>query len=113
MSYFKTLLEKSKVGEVCWWKPRFDKYGHAQAGERPVLILAWDENSPVTTVFPMTSKVKGAGYQLPVIFNNTVGIVLINQITTIDKEELENTKGRISDSDFQRVKDALEDYLYN
>lgn len=113
MSWNGSLLSRSKVGEVCWWNPKFDKYGHAQAGQRPVLIMAWDENSPVTTVFPMTTKVKEAGYQIPVIFNNTVGIVLINQITTVDKEEIENTKGRISEQDLEHVKSALEDYLYH
>ena len=80
--------------------------GSEQGGIRPVLILqnnTGNRHSPTTIIAPTTSVQKKSS--LPT--HESVSVVLLEQIRTIDKERLSDCLGRISVQDMQRVEAAM------
>ena len=92
---------------------------HVQCGDRPVIIISNDdinEISSVVSVVPLTTKIKqlwmrshvplsGHGLKYP-------SMVLVEQVTTIDKAQLRFRIGQISKArDAVEIRKALLDHL--
>ena len=88
--------------------------GSEQGGIRPVLILqnnTGNRHSPTTIIAPITSVQKKSSLPTHIVidydFLESVSVVLLEQIRTIDKERLSDCLGRISVQDMQRVEAAM------
>lgn len=89
--------------------------GSEQGGIRPVLILqnnTGNRHSPTTIIAPITSVQKKSSLPTHIIidydFLESVSVVLLEQICTIDKERLsDDCLGKISMQDMQRVEAAM------
>ena len=88
--------------------------GSEQGGIRPVLILqnnTGNRHSPTTIIAPITSVQKKSSLPTHIIidydFLESVSVVLLEQIRTIDKERLSDCLGKISVQDMQRVEAAM------
>ncbi len=79
-------LEAPKWGDIIWIS--FDpKRGHEQAGQRPALVISNSRYNAMTSlcvVCPITSQVKNYPTELPLPKMKTKGVVLANQIRTLD-----------------------------
>lgn len=79
--------------------------GRCQSGLRPVLVVSNDTanaHAPVITVVPLTSKRKAMHMPTHVLLPRQAAtglkhtsIALIEQVTTIDKAQLQNQTGRV------------------
>lgn len=86
-----------------------------QAGYRPVVILQNDittKNSNVVTVAPVTSRNKTKKMRSHVNIDGTCGIskeslILLEQITTIDKTQLDRKIGILTEEKIQEVRESL------
>jgi len=61
--------------------------GHEQAMKRPALILsphAFNDQIGLALVAPITSRVRGHGFEVAVNGNRTNGVILCHQVKTID-----------------------------
>lgn len=92
------------------------KTGSQQAGIRPVLIVQNDKGnyySDTVIVAPITSKIKKLYMPTHVLLYpgctglQTVSMVLLEQITTVDKAQLLNFLGRISEMDLMKINQAI------
>lgn len=88
--------------------------GSEQGGIRPVLILQnnnGNRHSPTTIIAPITSVQKKSALPTHIVidydFLESVSVVLLEQIRTIDKERLSDCLGKISVQDMQRVEAAI------
>lgn len=86
-----------------------------QAGYRPVVILQNDittKNSNVVTVAPVTSRNKTKKMKSHITIDGTCGIskeslILLEQITTIDKSQLDRKIGILTEEKIQEVRESL------
>lgn len=92
----------------------FSRHWREQGGIRPVLILqnnTGNRHSPTTIIAPITSVQKKSSLPTHIVidydFLESVSVVLLEQIRTIDKERLSDCLGRISVQDMQRVEAAM------
>ncbi len=73
-------------GEIIWID--FDpKSGHEQAGRRPAVVLsqtAYNERTGRAFVCPITSKVKGYPFEIPVRTKSVQGVVLSDHLKNLD-----------------------------
>ncbi|MDA3958356.1 endoribonuclease MazF [Oceanispirochaeta sp.] len=61
--------------------------GHEQAGKRPVIVLSpleYNKKTSLMIVCPITSKVKGYPFEVPVRAHQIEGVVLSDQIKSLD-----------------------------
>lgn len=61
--------------------------GHGQMGRRPAIVLspsAFNKKILLALVAPITSRVRGHGFEVPVKGKKITGVVLCHQIKTID-----------------------------
>lgn len=61
--------------------------GHEQDGRRPVLVLSpeiYNSKTNLAVVCPITSKVKGFPFEVAIATKNIHGVVLADQVRTID-----------------------------
>jgi mRNA interferase MazF len=73
-------------GDVIWIDFRPTK-GHEQSGHRPALVMtpkAYNAKTNLVLVCPITSRVKGYPFEVSIKFQNTAGVVLADQIKSID-----------------------------
>ena len=75
------------AGDLIWLI--FDpQAGHEQAGRRPVLVLspkAYNQKSALALVCPVTSRVKGYPFEVPVPNDcGVAGVILVDQVKSID-----------------------------
>lgn len=75
-----------KQGEVIWID--FDpQSGHEQAGRRPALVLshtAYNQRIGRAFVCPITSKVKGYPFEVPITTSSVQGVVLADHLKNLD-----------------------------
>lgn len=81
--------------------------GSCQSGLRPVMVVSNDTanaHAPVITVVPLTSKRKAMHMPTHVLLPRQAAtglkrtsIALVEQVTTIDKAQLQNQTGRVLD----------------
>lgn len=73
-------------GDIVWIN--FDPtIGHEQGGRRPALVLTPHKSNVVTDIAiicPITSKVKGSPFEVPVKTKEIEGAILSNQIRAVD-----------------------------
>jgi len=73
-------------GDVVWCD--FDpSRGHEQARQRPALVLSpllFNERVGLALVAPITSTVRGHGFEVPVTGRKVKGVALLQQQRTID-----------------------------
>ena len=88
-----------------------------QGGKRPVLIVSNDicnEVNSIVTVIPMTHQLKGLHLPMHVLIETPdrgESLVLVEQITTIDKKQLYNCIGKIRRQDRRIVEAAIREQL--
>lgn len=75
-----------KRGDIVWTD--FDPAaGHEQMGKRPALVLSsapFNETIMLAMVAPITSRVKGHGFEVPLNGKKVSGAVLCQQVKMID-----------------------------
>ena len=89
--------------------------GSEQGGIRPVLILqnnTGNRHSPTTIIAPITSVQKKSSLPTHIVidydFLESVSVVLLEQIRTLDKHRLRERAGQITAEDQRRVDQALD-----
>ena len=75
-----------KRGDIVWtdFNPAT---GHEQMGKRPAIVLsqmAFNKKILLALVAPITSRVRGHGFEVPVNGGKITGVVLCHQVKTID-----------------------------
>jgi mRNA interferase MazF len=79
---------------------------------RPCVVISPPEmHDHLRTVIaaPMTTGSRPAGFRVPVMFQGTSGLVLLDQIRTLDKQRLVKRLGTIPDDVLENTLDALRD----
>lgn len=79
---------------------------------RPCVIVSPAElNQHLRTVIvaPMTSKGLGAPFRIPVTHAGTKGLILLDQIRTVDKERLAQRLGAVSPKTLSTVLSTLQE----
>lgn len=92
-----------------------------QAGARPAVILqelASTQSLQTIVVAPLTSRLKASRFPSAVVVQPTVNnglnrtsVVLVHQITTVDKSIITSRIGELDPVDLERVELALVDFL--
>jgi mRNA interferase MazF len=86
-----------KVGDI--WLAQLDPtVGSEIQKTRPCVVVSPDEmNAHLRTVIvaPMTSGSKPAGFRVPVTFQGTTGLILLDQIRTLDRVRLVKRMGAL------------------
>ena len=98
------------LGEV-----NFYSNSSIQTGYRPVVIIQSDittKNSNVVTVAPVTSKNRTKKMKSHVTIDGTCGIskeslVLLEQITTIDKSQLDRKIGVLTEEKLEELRQSI------
>ncbi|WP_457553177.1 type II toxin-antitoxin system PemK/MazF family toxin, partial [Desulfobacula sp.] len=75
-----------KRGDIVWtdFNPAA---GHEQMGKRPAIVLspsAFNKKMLLALVAPLTSRVRGHGFEVPFKGKKISGVVLCHQVKTID-----------------------------
>ncbi len=89
-------------GDVVWLS--FDpQAGHEQAGRRPAFVVSPKEYNRKTGLFlacPITSKVKGYPFEVPVPSGGAVaGVILVDQVKSLDwRARTTEFAGAVSDA---------------
>jgi mRNA interferase MazF len=83
-------LQAPKWGDIIWinFSPQ---RGHEQAGERPALIISnsrYNSATGLVVVCPITSQIKNYPTEILLPDLTTKGVVLANQIRTLDWREM-------------------------
>ena len=93
-------------GDIVWATNK-NAVGNVQSSTRPYLIISNNQcnrHSPTITVIPLTSKTK---HYLPTHYiikiNDKQNIVLVKQITCINKAEICGYMGTVEDSDLVEI----------
>lgn len=61
--------------------------GHEQSGRRPALVLTprvYNEKAGLAVTCPITSRIKGYPFEIPVVSARVQGVVLADQIRSMD-----------------------------
>ncbi len=88
--------------------------GHEIQKTRPCLVISPNEmNHSISTIIiaPMTTKSHPYPTRIEVIFKNKTGLIVLDQIRTIDKTRLVKKMGKIEKEQIIRVKDVLKEML--
>lgn len=97
-------------GEV-WWVNFDPSVGGELQKQRPAIIVSNDTSNKFLNrvqVVPLTSNVERLyPSEAYVTVNGKQNKALANQLTTVSKQRLSNTLGRLSDADMQRVEQAI------
>lgn len=76
-------------GDIVWTD--FDPAaGHEQKGKRPALVLStksFNKNILLVLAAPITSRVRGHGFEVPLVGEKVSGVVLCQQIKMLDFKE--------------------------
>lgn len=76
---------------------------------RPCVIISPEEMSLLNSVIiaPMTTKGFGAPTRVPLTFQSKQGLVVLDQIRTIDKSRLHKKIGKINSITAEKISDTL------
>lgn len=69
------------------WLDYDPQLGHEQSGKRPALVIspgAYNRRVGLALFYPITSQVKGYPFEVPVDLTKTHGVVLADQIKSLD-----------------------------
>jgi len=119
MSYAQ--LAKIKAGEIWWIQLSIsstDFIGHEQANKRPCITIVNNPHIEMTTIIPLTSKLKTNNlpdtYFLKKTFQNGLkddSIALIFQIRSLSYGRYQNKAGVISIKDLGNLKNLMRSYF--
>lgn len=73
-------------GDIIWFT-FVEGYGREQRGRRPALVISpkrYNEWAHLASVCPITSQVKGYSFEVPIHEGKIAGVVLADQIRSID-----------------------------
>jgi mRNA interferase MazF len=85
-------------------------HGHEMKKTRPCLVVSPDEmNRTLATIIiaPMTTKGRSLPMRVPVTFQKQTGLVVLDQIRTVDRNRLVKRLGKVSDATLTKVLDVL------
>ncbi len=88
-----------KRGEV-WWVTLDPTIGSEIQKTRPCLIVSPDEmvrGLRTVLVAPLTSKGRSTSFRIPVSLKGVTGLILLDQLRTVDKTRLQRKLGNVSD----------------
>jgi len=75
-----------KRGDIIWLT--FDpQAGHEQAGRRPALVISdsrYNERTGLAIACPITSRVKGYRFELPIDLGEISGVIIADQARNLD-----------------------------
>lgn len=98
-----------EAGDVVWLS--FDpQSGHEQAGHRPALVLSPASYNRIGLMLccPMTTKVKGYPFEVPIapkVPEDPASVVLSDQVKSLDwRARRARRKGRVSKADLTAVR---------
>ena len=86
-----------KRGEV-WWAALDPTMGSEIRKTRPCLIVAPDvmvQSLRTVIVVPLTTKGRAISFRPPISFRKTSGLVLLDQVRTLDKRRLLRRMGEV------------------
>lgn len=98
-----------KRGSVWWVELPTDYSTRVEGGPRPCVVISSDEYSRTSTtvvVCPLTTHLDSFILH-PKVFINKIGQVLCNQPMTIDKSQLQDYKGYLTEVEMSAVNAAL------
>jgi mRNA interferase MazF len=87
-----------KRGEV-WWVALDPKIGSEIQKTRPCLIVSPDEmirGLRTVLIAPLTSGGRPTSFRIPVSLKNVTGLILLDQLRTVDKTRLQSRMGSVS-----------------
>lgn len=100
-----------KNGEI--WLFDFGGFrGSVQGGVRPALVISTVDSSPVCTVIPATTRIRGMSCHVPITLDRPSELQC-EQIQTVDKCTAIRFLQRFSATDMQNVKQCLFKLLNN
>jgi mRNA interferase MazF len=85
-------------GEV-WLSMLDPAFGHEIRKARPCVVIspgALHDFLPTVIVAPMTTGSRAAPYRIPVLFSGKRGLILLDQIRTLDQRRLVKRLGKVS-----------------
>ena len=88
-----------KRGEV-WWIALDPTVGSEIQKTRPCVIVSPQvmiDSLRTVIVVPLTSRSRAASFRPVVTFRDTNGLILLDQIRTVDKSRLRDRMGRLDD----------------
>jgi mRNA interferase MazF len=94
-----------KRGEV-WWVALDPTIGSEIQKTRPCLIVSPDvmvKGLRTILVAPLTSRGRPTSFRPPVSFKGTTGLILLDQLRTVDKARLHGRMGKVSDETLVHV----------
>ena len=75
-----------KKGDIVWVEFNPQK-GHEQAGHRPAVVISpyeYNAKTSLAIVVPITSKIKGYPFEVPIKGENIQGVALADQVKSLD-----------------------------
>ena len=93
------------------WLSFSPSLGHEQAGRRPALVLSprgYNRKTDIVICCPVTRSVKGYSFEVEILVNKETGIVLVDQIRSLDWSR-RNCEfiDRVSEEQLLEVQDKL------
>lgn len=82
---------------------------------RPCLVVSPPELHDVlrtAMVVPLTSKGFAAPFRIPAVFSGTSGLLLLDQLRTVDKGRLVKRLGAVSDGELKATLDVLQELFF-
>jgi mRNA interferase MazF len=101
-------------GDVVWldFSPQA---GHEQAGRRPALVLTaqeYNEKRKLAIVCPITTKVKGFYFEVPIAAGEIQGAVLADQVISLDWTQISMRVSAVAPAGvIEQVLDKIADLL--
>jgi mRNA interferase MazF len=94
-----------------WWCSVGVNVGYEIDGKnnlfnRPVLVLRKTSKQTFFGV-PLTSKEKPAPWGIPVVLKGRTSHIILGQLRVFDAKRLNQVYGKVSDPEFEKIKDAL------
>ena len=115
------LLEKMKPGEVWWVELSIsstDSIGHEQGKIRPCVIIVNNPHIQMTTIIPLTSKLRAKDFPDTYLLkkNSQNGlkndsIALIFQLRSLSYERYQDKTGVVDHKDLANIKELIKDYF--
>lgn len=94
------------------WLIDFDKPGGATQRHRPCVVVSpeeMDEHLNTLIVAPMSTQDLPAPFRIPVNFMGKDGLILLDQISTMEKTRLIRKLGMVGDDTMVKILDALQE----
>jgi mRNA interferase MazF len=99
-----------KRGEV-YWVSLPSSNGRELRGKHPGIVISNNEQnkfSPLITILPLTSQVdKIYPFQVSSYLQEKKGVILVDQIRTVDRKRFSDKLGKLSTEEIEKVEKSL------